>query len=59
MLDLDVPMARVVYRFRQIDGPPLEVFAEGNCFLGQNEVSVILQYAYRGLCRPGHQTVWP
>ena len=24
MLDLDVPMARVVYRFRQIEGPPLE-----------------------------------
>jgi len=24
MLDLDVPMARVVYRFKQIDGPPLE-----------------------------------
>jgi predicted GTPase len=24
MLKLDVPMARVVYRFRQIDGPPLE-----------------------------------
>jgi hypothetical protein len=24
MLTLDVPMARVVYRFSQIDGPPLE-----------------------------------
>jgi predicted GTPase len=24
MLELDVPMARVVYRFRQIEGPPLE-----------------------------------
>jgi predicted GTPase len=24
MLKLDVPMARVIYRFRQIDGPPLE-----------------------------------
>jgi len=24
MLELDVPMARVIYRFRQIDGPPLE-----------------------------------
>jgi predicted GTPase len=24
MLDLDVPLARVIYRFRQIDGPPLE-----------------------------------
>jgi len=24
MLELDVPMVRVVYRFRQIDGPPLE-----------------------------------
>ena len=24
MLELDVPQARVIYRFRQIDGPPLE-----------------------------------
>jgi len=24
MLDLDVPMARVLYRFKQLDGPPLE-----------------------------------
>jgi predicted GTPase len=24
MLELDVPMVRVLYRFRQIDGPPLE-----------------------------------
>ena len=24
MLELDVPMVRVVYRFRQLDGPPLE-----------------------------------
>jgi len=24
MLELDVPMARVVYRFKQLDGPPLE-----------------------------------
>jgi hypothetical protein len=24
MLDLDVPLARVVYRFRQIDGPALD-----------------------------------
>jgi hypothetical protein len=24
MLDLDVPMARVTYRFKQLDGLPLE-----------------------------------
>ena len=24
MLDLDVPMARVTYRFKQLDGTPLE-----------------------------------